>query len=81
MRLENGALENGTKASDRMKSSASSILKLGSAMVAELARVRFFVEALKSGDSSYPKIKPEQTTSRLLSSSFRAIADGAAHRV
>jgi hypothetical protein len=24
-------------------------------MVAELARVRFFVEALKSGDSSYPK--------------------------
>ena len=26
-------------------------------MGAELARVRFFVEALKSGDSSYPKIK------------------------
>ncbi len=24
-------------------------------MVAELARVRFFVAALKSGDSSYPK--------------------------
>jgi hypothetical protein len=28
----------------------------GLAMVAELARVRFFVAALKSGDSSYPKI-------------------------
>ena len=25
-------------------------------MVAELARVRFFVAALKSGDSSYPKL-------------------------
>jgi hypothetical protein len=30
--------------------------RLGLAIVAELARVRFFVEALKSGDSSYPKI-------------------------
>jgi len=31
-------------------------------MGAELARVRFFVEALKSGDSSYPKIKLVQST-------------------
>ena len=31
-------------------------------MVAELARVRFFVAALKSGDSSYPKIKLVQNT-------------------
>jgi hypothetical protein len=30
-------------------------------MVAELARVRFFVAALKSGDSSYPKIKLVQS--------------------
>ena len=30
-------------------------------MVAELARVRFFVEAMKYGDSSYPKIEPGQT--------------------
>jgi hypothetical protein len=29
-------------------------------MVAELARVRFFVEALKSGDSSYPKINVDK---------------------
>jgi hypothetical protein len=33
-------------------------------MVAELARVRFFVEALKSGDSSYPKISTGQTTGK-----------------
>jgi hypothetical protein len=32
-------------------------------MVAELARVRFFVATLKSGDSSYPKIKLQQSTS------------------
>jgi hypothetical protein len=37
--------------------------RLGLEMVAELARVRFFVEALKSGDSSYPKILPGQSTS------------------
>jgi hypothetical protein len=30
-------------------------LKLGLAMVAGLARVRFLFDALKSGDSSYPK--------------------------
>ncbi len=33
-------------------------------MEAGLAKVRFFVEALKSGDSSYPKMQPGQTTSR-----------------
>jgi hypothetical protein len=30
-------------------------LKLGLAMIAGLARVRFFLDALKFGDSSYPK--------------------------
>jgi hypothetical protein len=34
-------------------------------MVAELARVRFFVKALKSGDSSYPKLNPDKALGSL----------------
>jgi hypothetical protein len=46
----------GANHSANTTSSALSILKIRVAMGAELARVRFFVEALKSGDSSYRKI-------------------------
>jgi hypothetical protein len=38
---------------------------VGLAMVAELARVRFFVKALKSGDSSYPKSNPDKALGSL----------------